>query len=76
MGLAEVDLVEVKISLPPKVADLLSKLAEIQDLSQDDAVQKAILSDWFLLKEILNDSEILVLKKGGQLEKVVFPEWT
>lgn len=64
--------VTISISLPPKVADLLSELAAIQGITQDDAVRRAILSDSFFLKETLDESEVLVLKKGGQLEKVVF----
>jgi hypothetical protein len=62
----------MSIALPEKIAELLEELAAFQDITQAEALRRAILSESFLQKELLDGSDILIRKRDGSLERVLF----
>jgi hypothetical protein len=62
----------MSIALPEKIAELLENLAALQDITQAEALRRAILSESFLQKELLDGSDILIRKRDGSLERVLF----
>ena len=62
----------MSISLPPDIAELLEFLANIQGISQNEALRKAIATEGYLQQEIREGSTILIQKSNKRLKEVVF----
>jgi hypothetical protein len=61
------------ISLPENIAEVLEALSQEQGITQNEALKRAILTEAFIQRELIHESDILVRKKGQDtLERLVF----
>lgn len=72
---APVDSPKVKrmsVSLPADIAGLLEFLADVQGVSQNEALRKAIATEAYLQQEIREGSTVLIQKSNKDIKEVVF----
>jgi Ribbon-helix-helix protein, copG family len=63
----------MSIALPEHIAELLEALGQEQGITQNEAIKRAILTEAYIQRELLNGSDILVRKQGQDtLERLVF----
>ncbi len=57
------------INLEPKTAKMLELLAELQEISEIEALRRAISAEAFLQTEIRKGSKILIMSENGKIEQ-------
>jgi hypothetical protein len=62
----------MSISLTGNAAEVLDELAKSQDITQNEALRKAIGTEAYIRKEISNGSHIVVIRADGKEVDVVF----
>jgi hypothetical protein len=62
----------ISIGLSGETVELLKFLAQSQDISQNEALRRAIATDVYFLKERLEGSKILLQKPDKELREVIF----
>ena len=62
----------ISISLPPTSVKILDLLAESQEVSQSEAIRRAIANELFILHQVRKGSKILVEDADGKLKELVF----
>jgi hypothetical protein len=62
----------MSISLTGNAAEVLDELAKSQDITQNEALRKAIGTEAYIRREISNGSRIVVIRADGKEVDVVF----
>lgn len=62
----------ISIGLSGDIVELLEFLAERQGISQNEAIRRAIATDYYFLKERLQGANILIQKPDRDIREVVF----
>lgn len=60
------------ISLPPENARMLEILGELQSITLNEAVRRAISTESFIQNEVSKGSKILIVTKEGEKKELVF----
>jgi len=66
------DLKRMTIALPPESAKLVELLSGLQDVSQIEAIKRAISTEAFIQREVKKGSRILVQTSDDQIKELVF----
>jgi hypothetical protein len=62
----------MSIGLSGDIVELLEFLAERQGISQNEAIRRAIATDYYFLKERLQGANVLIQKPDKEIREVVF----
>jgi hypothetical protein len=62
----------MSIGLSGDIVELLEFLAERQGISQNEAIRRAIATNYYFLKERLQGANILIQKPDKEIREVVF----
>jgi len=62
----------ITVSLPPTSVKILDVLTESQEVSQSEAIRRAIANELFILHQVRKGSKILVEDADGKLKELVF----
>lgn len=62
----------VTVTLRPKDQDRLDKIAAAADLSQNDAIRKALATEEFVQRNVVAGRKILVETEDGELREIEF----
>lgn len=69
---AQISNKRMSISLSSDIAQMLEWLAETQNLTQNEALRKAIATEAYIQKEIREGSKILLQKADNEIREVIF----
>jgi Ribbon-helix-helix protein, copG family len=65
--------VKLTVNLPPRVWEVLKRLAEEQGITKTEALRRAISTEAFRHEVQKSGGRIMVERKDGSVERVVFP---
>ena len=60
------------VVLPPETAKMLEILCELQSISMNEAIRRAISTEAFIQTEIRNKSKILIETEEGGTKELIF----
>lgn len=60
------------VVLPPETARMLEILSDIQSVTLNEAIRRAISTEAYIQKEVQQKSKILVEAEDGQTRELVF----
>jgi hypothetical protein len=62
----------MSISLPIDTTRVLEAIAELQGISQNEAIRRAIATEAFIQGEVARGSKVLIKMETGDIKEVVF----
>ena len=62
----------ITISLPPTSVKILDVLTGSQEVSQSEAIRRAIANEAFILHQVRKGSRILIEDPDGKLKELIF----
>jgi hypothetical protein len=68
----KIEFKRLSIALPEKVAEILEELANLQGVTQVEALKRSILTEALVQKEIHQGADILIRKPDGSIERILF----
>jgi metal-responsive CopG/Arc/MetJ family transcriptional regulator len=66
------DMKRMTISLPSETAKMLEMLSELQQVSQSEALRRAISTEAFIQREVKNGSKVFIETPDKKLKELVF----
>jgi predicted HicB family RNase H-like nuclease len=60
------------VSLPPETVEMLELLSDLQHISFNEAIRRAISTEAFLQGEIRQDSKLMLKSADGEIKELIF----
>ena len=60
------------VSLPPETARMLEILSEMQSITLNEAIRRAISTEAFIQAEVRKNSKVLVKPEQGEVKELIF----
>lgn len=60
------------VVLPAETARMLEILSELQSISMNEAIRRAISTEAFIQHEVRNNSKVLLETKDGKIKELIF----